>query len=103
MRYILHITSRALPGREADFDRWYGETHVGEVLAVPGFLACRRYRSLGADGQATGEFVAHYDVETDDPAALLQALFAATPTMQLTDSIDPASVSFSFLEPNGKA
>lgn len=102
-RYILNVSSRALPGREADYDRWYGETHVGEVLALPGFLSCRRYRQLDMDGQPTGTFVAHYEVETSDPAALLQTLFAAAPTMQLTDALDPAGTSFSFLLPVNEA
>lgn len=99
-RYILAVSSRSLPGREADYERWYEETHVGEVLALPGFEACERFERLGADGQTT-EFVAHYEVETDDPEALLQSLFAATPNMQLTDAIDGQSVRFEFLRPTG--
>lgn len=101
MRYILHVTSRALPGREQDYDRWYDEIHAAEVLALPGFLSCDRYDELGPDGQPTGTFVAHYGVETDDPAALLQSLFAAVPTMRLTDAFDPDSASFTFLRPQG--
>lgn len=99
-RYVLHITSRALPGRDEEYDRWYGETHVGEVLALPGFLSCDRYRELGMDGRPTGTFVAQYQVETDDPAALLQALFTAAPTMKMTDSIDRDSTAFAFLQPH---
>ena len=51
------------------------------------------------DGRPTGVRVAQYEVETEDPAALLKSLFAATPTMRLTDTLDPASPSFSFLVP----
>lgn len=101
MRYILQVSSRAMPGREADYDTWYEETHMGEVLALDGFVACERFRRTvpGQDGPA--EFVANYEVETDDPGALLQSLFAAAPDMNLTDSIDPASARFEFLEPIG--
>jgi hypothetical protein len=94
-RHLLIVSSRALPGREAEYERWYEEVHVGEVLALPGFLACERFERLG-DGEAT-EFVALYEVETDDPAALLESLFAAVPKMRLTDAIDPASARFEFL------
>lgn len=101
MRYLLQVSSRALPGREADYDRWYGETHVWEVLALPGFLACERFRRMtpGADGAE--DFVALYEVETDDPGALLQSLFAAAPKMKLTDAIDQSSARFEFLVPQG--
>jgi hypothetical protein len=100
MRYILEISSRALPGREAEYDRWYGDVHVKDVLALPGFQSAERFRRLGGDGQETGEFVALYTVETDAPADLLQSLFAASATMQLTDSIDPVSPRFEFLAPD---
>jgi len=99
LRYILQVSTRALAGREEEFNRWYGEVHVGEVLAVPGFSSCRRFTALGMDGQPTGEFIALYEVDTDDPAALLNRLFAASPTMRMTDAIDPASPRFSFLAP----
>lgn len=99
MRYLLEVSSRALPGREADYDRWYGDVHVKDVLALPGFESAQRFRRLASDGQETGEFVALYTVETGDPAALLQSLFAASATMQLTDALDSASPRFAFLAP----
>ncbi len=99
MRYILEVSSRALPGREDEYDRWYEEIHAADVLAVPGFKSIERFRRLGADGQETGEFVSLFEVETDDPAALVQSLFAAAANMQLTDSIDPESPRFEFLRP----
>lgn len=98
-RLILAVTSRAVPDREAAYDRWYADVHVGEVLSLAGFVDCRRYRRLGMDGQPTGAWDAHYGVETDDPAALLQSLFAATPTFAMSDAIDIGSVSFAFLQP----
>lgn len=51
------------------------------------------------EGNETGVFIANYEVETDDPAALLQSLFAAAPTMNLTDAIDMASPRFTFHKP----
>lgn len=101
MRYIVEVSSRALPGRDAEYDRWYGEVHVGEVLALPGFKSVERFRRLSMAGEPTGEFVALYTVETDDPGGLVQSLFAATPTMTLTDAMDPESPRFHILQPNG--
>lgn len=99
MRYVLHVTSRALAGREADYDRWYDDVHSVEMCALPGVLSCTRYQELDMTGAETGVFVADYEVETDDPAALLQGVFAAAPTMRLTDAIDPESPRFTFLKP----
>ena len=102
MRYILQVSSKAVPGREADYDEWYENTHMWEVLGLPGFLSCERFRRAGPGAEGETEFVAQYAVETDDPAALLNALFAATPNFNMTDAIDIASPRFEFLEPDGK-
>ena len=99
MRYILQVSSRAMPGRDADYEQWYESTHMGEVLALDGFVAAERFRKTGQDGQV--EFVANYEVETDDRDALLQSLFAAAPNMNMTDAIDVTSAKFEFLEPAG--
>lgn len=101
MRYILEVASRAVVGRDAEYNSWYDQTHIGEVLQIDGFLAGERFQSLDMQGQPTGEYISHFEVETDDPAALLQKLFAATPTMNLTDTIDMASPRFTFLRPTG--
>lgn len=101
MRYVLHVSSRALPGRDDDYEGWYGDVHVGEVLTVPGFVSCERFQQLGMDGQPTGEFIALYEVEADEPSALLNRLFEASATMRMTDAIDPASPRFTFLAPRG--
>ena len=99
MRYILHVTSRAVPGREEDFDRWYDEFHAVEMCALPGIHSCTRYRELDMEGKETGVFIADYAVDTDSPPALLQSIFAAAPTMNLTDAIDMESPRFTFFQP----
>jgi hypothetical protein len=104
MRYLLQVSSRALSGREADYERWYSEVHVRDVLALPGFLACTRHKRMtpGANGAlADVDLVAIYEVETNDPGGLLQSLFAAAPQMKMTDAIDLSSVRFEFLQPLG--
>ena len=101
MRYILHVTSRAVSGREAEYDRWYDEVHSAEMCRLPGILSCTRYRELDMTGTETGVFIADYEVETDNPASFLNSVFAAAPTMQMTDSIDLESPRFTFLKPTG--
>lgn len=99
MEQILEVTSRALPGREADYEAWYRDVHVHDVLKLPGFRSAQRFSRVDASGAGTGDFVVHYRVETDDPAGLLQSLFEASATMELTDAIDPKSPIFQFLRP----
>jgi hypothetical protein len=102
MKYILEVTSRAVPGRDADYNEWYDTTHVVDVLGLPGFNACQRYVRANPGAEGPAEYVAAYEVETDDPAALIESLMVAAPKMQLTDSIDLTSVRFDFLLPKGE-
>ncbi len=100
MRYLLEVSSRAQPGRDAEYNEWYETTHVVDVLNVPGFNACQRYVRANT-GDERPEYVAVYEVETDDPAKLMEALMAAAPNMRMTDALDMSSARFDFLQPMG--
>lgn len=97
-RYLL-VSSRALPGREDDYRKWYVQRHIREVLAIPGFLSGKFFRCVGPDGQPTGEFNGLYEVDSEDAPAILGALMSRSGEMNLSDAIEPASVKFTFLFP----
>jgi hypothetical protein len=51
--------------REAEFNRWYDEIHLPDVLETPGLVRATRYENTApAEGQA--KFLALYEIETDD-------------------------------------
>lgn len=100
MRYIFEVSSRAVAGREDEYNDWYSGTHIHEVLALPGFLSCERFKRNPVDG-SPADFVALYEVEADDPILLFQSLIAAGPTMNLSDSLDQSSARFEILHPIG--
>jgi hypothetical protein len=61
---ILYVETRpSSPELEAEFQEWYDEIHLAEVVALPGIVAARRYVAVRDDG---GPFVAIYDLEADD-------------------------------------
>jgi hypothetical protein len=91
--YIQTVVSAPVPGREDEFNRWYDETHLPEVLQVPGLVAGRRYALIGPGAVDRPRFLAIYEIETEDLAATLDALSAAAPTMTASDAMDqPATV-----------
>lgn len=47
------------PDHRAVFSRWYDEVHLPEIVNCPGWVAARRYESLGEEHR----FVAMYDLE----------------------------------------
>ncbi|GAA3204673.1 hypothetical protein [Actinocorallia longicatena] len=72
-RGVLVVRSApADPARTAEFDAWYSE-HLAEVLAIPGVLAARRYRTLDPEPS----YLAVYDLEAEDLTAPIKALRSA--------------------------
>ncbi|HEY9312469.1 hypothetical protein [Williamsia sp.] len=72
---IFLVESEPMTSDSADeFNRWYDEIHIPEILTVDGFVSARRFTS--ADGT---KFVAVYEIDTDiDTAKVsLQAAAAA--------------------------
>ena len=54
--------------REAEYNEWYSGTHIGEICAIPGFVAARRYKIRGTDpnSSAKDSYLAVYEIEADD-------------------------------------
>ena|ERR1700693_2992318 len=43
-RQVFISLMNAVDGKEAEYDAWYGEVHLPEVLQIPGFVAAQRFR-----------------------------------------------------------
>jgi hypothetical protein len=67
-------SSPSAPEREAEFNNWYNDTHLIDVLKLSGFTAARRFRKLGDSGHS---YAAIYEVEGDDLQGALATLGAA--------------------------
>ena len=98
--HVLMVYTQPHPGRDDDYHRWYDETHLAEVLSVPGFVAARRF---AIDGPETGRlcYVAMYSIESDDIDATMAGFERARPGMSSTPALDPSSVSFRLLRAVG--
>lgn len=83
---ILYVESRPVsPDRTDEYNRWYNDVHVPEVLALPDFVAAQRFAPVDDEGR----FVAIYEIESDDPHSALASLgrAAADGTVQMSDVI----------------
>ena len=102
-KYQLVVLTNAAKGRDEEFNKWYDEQHVGDVLAIPGFSACQRYRLTPASGQTAWSYLALYDVETDDPAKMMAAMqtHAQSGKMPMSDAADLSTATVFFASPLG--
>lgn len=74
--YSYVVRSNPVPGRDAEYNRWYTERHLADVIAVPGFISAQRFRIVDpqADGAPGQSYMAIYTMRTDDPERLLAEL-----------------------------
>ncbi len=96
--YRFMVITNPVPGQEAQYNDWYDRQHIPDVLRVPGFVAAQRFRVVG-ESALPGQYVAIYELETDDPAAALAELTARAgqPAMPLSDALDRVRVCATLL------
>lgn len=88
-RYVLAVHSNAVAGREDEYNDWYSNRHLDDLLALPGVTAARRMKL--ADRQLRGRtqpfnYLALYEIETDDVNAVIDELFARVGTDRMPRS-----------------
>ncbi|MFQ5381209.1 MAG: hypothetical protein ACE5EF_06260 [Dehalococcoidia bacterium] len=103
-RHLLVVRTNPQEGKEEEFNRWYSETHIREVVGIPGFASAQRFRQAEAQIQEPDEFgyLALYEIETDDLAATLNALQDAVPSLDMGDSLDPVLSVLAFTPITGR-
>jgi hypothetical protein len=77
--FILVTSSDVMPGAEGDFNAWYNDAHLPEILTCPGFRSATRYECTA--GEPT--YLAFYDI--DSPAVM------NTPEMQRVHGWGPVA------------
>jgi hypothetical protein len=96
-KFKMLVFSEPFPGRDDEFNEWYTHQHLDDLCALPGFTSAQRFTLNSVTmGTALNKYLAIYDVETDDPDAVMAGMFAArdTSAMPMTPAfnIDPTSV-----------
>lgn len=95
-RYKMVVMSRPTEGREDEYNDWYQNVHLGELVALPGFTCAQRFRYARSlvEGEAY-PYMSIYEIETDDIDAVLNNLRAIAERSGLTmsDSLDLTDTS----------
>jgi hypothetical protein len=99
-KYTFLAFTNPVEGKEDEFNQWYDEHHVIDVLNVPGHVSARRFRLSPTQFQfntvtPTHRYLALYDIETDDIQGTLQEIVnrAGGADMVMIDAIDMSTLS----------
>jgi hypothetical protein len=85
--YRLLVLSNCVAGQDIEFNEWY-DAHMAHVLKIAGFTAGQRYRRAqtepGQDGNY--QYLAIFDIETDNISAVRNAMLSAAGTDEMPSS-----------------
>jgi hypothetical protein len=93
-KHILVVFTEAQEGREKEFNSWYDDIHLADVLKVDGYVSAQRYvvAQDQAEGfkavDAPGRYLAIYEIEAENLAEAHEKLAAAAVHMDISESMD---------------
>ena len=79
--------------REDEFNRWYNEEHIAEILTVPGVLSAARYEAV----KGGPKHLAAYELES--PAAVLGDGFTKRTKSKWSETMGPTLIGTNFFNP----
>ena len=90
------------PGKEAEYNDWYDNIHLPEIVATEGFVSARRFKLSGAQMESFAidkqpyKYMAISELESGAVAAgkgqqIMDNLIAAIPGMKVLPVIDMAN------------
>lgn len=90
-RYKLLVMSKPAPGRESEYNNWYQNLHLHQLLTLDDVQSAQRFRLTQTltDGEVF-PYLAIYDVTTDNPAGLLEEIKsrAESAVFTMSDALD---------------
>ena len=101
-RYVFVVFTEPVEGRDAEYNEWYSDVHIPDVLKLDGIVAARRYKLAPMDPPQEGHplYLALYEIETDDlsqiPGAIKRAVEEGR--MPLSDALDRSKNRTSYYE-----
>ena len=92
MTTLYMVKSNPVAGKEAEFNRWYSEVHLPEVLQIEGFQSAQRLFLTPLQMQPQSHsYLAIYTIDSNNIDGTLENLRNAT-WMHLSDAIDMATI-----------
>lgn len=95
----LLVFSNPVDGREDEYNKWYDETHLGEVVAIPSFKSAKRFRVSQAPGvpESAHRYLAIYEFD-GPPDKAFENMVSAAGTLNMSDALSTEDALLVFVE-----
>jgi hypothetical protein len=91
-KYKMLVFTNAAEGKDKEFNDWYQNTHLAQIVSIKSFTQAQRFRfstNIVPGASDPSPYLAIYDIETDDINASLAAMneLAVSGRMPIPDSM----------------
>lgn len=107
-RELFLVFTNAVAGRDDEFNRWYDEIHVPDILDLSGVVSAQRYslqpseRPKMAPNPTAHRYLTIYEVERDGNLVLQDMIAKSlSGTMALSEAFDITTASMDAWLPQG--
>lgn len=102
-RGVLMVMTNPVEGREKEYNDWYNEVHLVDVLKIPGIVRAKRYRiapEQHAQVETPWRYLALYLIESEDITSVARDLGnrRATSAMPVSPALADARLAWFFEE-----
>lgn len=101
-KYLILAFSNPIDGREDEFNDWYSNQHIQDLLTVPGFVSAQRFKIATPPYQGPDlrfGYACLYEVETHSIEQTFDDIKAAAGSFTISDAIDFDGAHVSAYEP----
>lgn len=88
-RYVFTVHSNPVEGREDEYNDWYSNRHLQDLLACPGIISARRLTLADQQVRAAPQpfkYFSLYEIETDDLQGFIDELLSRAGTERMPRS-----------------
>ena len=101
-KYVFVVFTEPVDGQEAEYNQWYSDVHIPDVLKLDGVVAARRFKLAAMNPPQDGHpsYLALYEIETDDVSQIPDAIRRAVQEgrMPLSDALDQSKNHTAYYE-----
>lgn len=101
-KFKIVVLTNPTAGQEDEYNDWYTNRHLRDVVAIPGIRSAQRFKLMDAMGfEHRHRYLAIYEIESDDPHAVIQELLSrrGTESMVISDALDMDTAVGGVFEP----
>ena len=95
MTTLYMVRSNPVEGKEEEFNRWYSDVHLPEVLQIEGFQTAQRFRLTKQQMQVQSHtYLAIYTINSEDVSGTLENLRNMR-SLTMSDTLDLSTLQVS--------